>query len=221
MFSSIFTGGITLINFMICTLVALLLGFVLALVHMKTSKSKSNFITTLVMLPLIVSIIILFVNGDVGTGVAIAGAFSLVKFRSIPANSREILSIFIALAIGFSIGTGYVAFAAILAFICFIVLIILYLVKFGEGNNKDKTLKICIPEDLNFQDIFDDIFEKYLNKYELEKAKTINMGSMFELTYAVSLKDNSQEKELMDKIRIKNGNLKVMLLNSNVLDNDL
>ncbi len=221
MFNSIINNEITLINFMICVLTALILGFLVSIVHMKTSKSNSNFITTLVILPLIVSIIILLINGNLGTGIAIAGAFSLVRFRSIPANSREILSVFLAMSIGLAVGTGYIAFALIFTLICLITLVLLYKLNFGMDNNNDKTLKICIPEDLNYINAFDDIFNEYLEKYDLEKAKTINMGSMFELTYRVNIKDEQKEKELIDKIRVRNGNLKVLLVNSKVLDNEL
>lgn len=221
MFNSIINDGITLINFIICVLTALILGFLVSFVHMKTSKSNSNFITALVILPLIVSIIILLINGNLGTGIAIAGAFSLVRFRSIPANSREILSVFLAMTIGLAVGTGFIAFAVIFTVICILTLFILFKLNFGVDNNTDRILKICIPEDLNYIDAFDDIFDEYLKKCDLEKAKTINMGSMFELTYRVNLKDGVNEKELIDKVRVRNGNLKVLLVNSKVVDNEL
>ena len=125
------------------------------------------------------------------------------------------------MSIGLAVGTGYIAFALIFTLICLITLVLLYKLNFGMDNNNDKTLKICIPEDLNYINAFDDIFNEYLEKYDLEKAKTINMGSMFELTYRVNIKDEQKEKELIDKIRVRNGNLKVLLVNSKVLDNEL
>lgn len=211
MFNSILGSSITIATFSVCLLTALVMGFIVALVHMKTSKSNQNFATTLTILPMLVTTVILLVNGNLGTGVAVAGAFSLVRFRSIPGNSKEIMNVFFAMAIGLACGTGYIGYAAIFTIVVAIVSLILYFAKFGEDSTHEKRLTIVIPEDLDYTDAFDDIFKTYLKEVRLEKAKTINMGSMFELSYIVKLNSGVNEKELIDNIRVKNGNLKVML----------
>ena len=211
MFNSIIGTTVTPVTFIICLITSLFLGMVVAVLHMKTTKSNANFVSTLVILPALVTVVILLVNGNLGTSVAVLGAFSLVRFRSIPGNSREILNVFFAMAIGLAIGTGYIAFAFIFTFMTAFFSLMLYLLKFGENKNKEKILKVSIPEDLDYQNVFTDIFDKYLNSYSLEKTKTTNMGSLFELTYIVSLKDDVNEKEFIDKIRVKNGNLKIVL----------
>ena len=211
MFNSIIGGGLTPINFTICVLTAIILGFLVAFVHSKTEKSNKTYVESLVILPVLVTVVILLVNGNLGTSVAIAGAFSLIRFRSIPGNSKEIVNVFFAMVIGVAVGTGYLAFAAIFTIITCLLSFLLYKTKFGEERVKDRILKISIPEDLDYEEVFDDVFDKYLEKCNLRQAKTINMGSMFELTYLVTLRNNIKEKDLIDDIRVKNGNLKITL----------
>lgn len=211
MFNSIINSNLQVTSFSICIITSIILGFVVALLHMKTTKSNKNFITTLVILPVLVTVVILLVNGNLGTSVAVVGAFSLVRFRSIPGNSKEILDVFFAMAIGLAVGTGYIAFAVIFTLITSLISYILYKTNFGEDQTKDRILKIAIPEDLDYEEAFDDIFKKYLDSVSLRQPKTINMGSMFELTYIVNLKTDIKEKELIDSIRVRNGNLKVSL----------
>ncbi len=209
MFNSILSGNLTLINFAICILTSFVLGLIVALVHTKTNRTNKNFATTLVVLPSLVTIVILLVNGNLGTAVAVGGAFSLIRFRSIPGNSKEILSVFFAMAIGLAVGTGYIAYSIIFTMIASLSILVLNAIKFGEGKNQ--ILKICIPEDLDYTEVFEDIFKEYMESYELTGAKTINMGSMFELTYLINTKRNINEKEFIDKLRVKNGNLKIAL----------
>ncbi len=211
MFNSILSTNLTLINFAICILTSFVMGLIVALVHAKTNRTNKNFITTLVVLPALVTIVILLVNGNLGTAVAVGGAFSLVRFRSIPGNSKEILSVFFAMAIGLAIGTGYIAYSIIFTLIASFIILFLHFIKFGEKGEKTRILKISIPEDLDYTEVFNDIFDEYLNSVELTVAKTVNMGSMFELTYLIDLKNNINEKEFIDKIRVKNGNLKISL----------
>ncbi len=209
MFNSILGGNLTLINFLICIITSFLLGLIVALIHSKTNRTNKNFLSTLVVLPALVTIVILLINGNLGTAVAVGGAFSLVRFRSIPGTSKEILSVFFAMAIGLSVGTGYIAYAIIFTIFASLVILLLNAFKFGEDKNI--ILKIAIPENLDYTEVFNDIFEEYLDSYELTQSKTINMGSMFELTYLINTKKNINKKDFIDKIRVKNGNLKVSL----------
>lgn len=210
MFQSILTGDLTLTNFLACLGTAFVLGLVVALVHQRTAKASANFITTLAILPMLVAMAIMLVNGNLGAGVATVGVFSLVRFRSIAGNSRSILAVFFAMAIGLAAGTGYLGFAALFTVIVSLIIVVLNLINFGE-TRRDQKLTILVPEDIDYTTAFDKIFDKYLDKYTLEKSKTTNMGSLFELTYFVDLKKGINEKEFIDKIRVKNGNLKVAL----------
>jgi hypothetical protein len=211
MFNSILVSGLTITNFIVCISVSIVLGLIVAMVHMLTVRSNKNFIQTLCILPVLVTMVILLVNGNLGTGVAVAGAFSLVRFRSIPGNSREIMAVFFAMAIGLSVGTGYIAFGALFTVFVSLFLFIISKINFGELKNGEKKLVILIPEDLDYTNVFDNVFDNYLDRFSLIKSKTTNMGSLFELTYMVKLKSDINEKEFIDKIRVKNGNLKVLL----------
>ena len=187
---------------------------------MLCARTNKNFVITLTILPMLITLVILLVNGNLGTSVAIVGAFSLVRFRSLPGNSREIMFIFFDMAIGLAVGTGYVGYAAIFTIVVGLITLLLTKVNFGALESKDKILTIVIPEDLDYNDLFDDDFKEYLSHYQLIKAKTINMGSMFELTYEVTLKNKINEKEFIDKLRVKNGNLKICLSHP-MLEGDL
>lgn len=209
------TTGITLSSLLLCSLVSIVLGLIIGYTYMKTSKYSKNFITTLCLLPILVQIVMMMVNGDLGTSVAIVGAFSLIRFRSMPGTSKEIVSVFFAMAIGLATGTGYLIFAIIVTIIIEILIILLN--KYGFKNiSKTKILKIVVPEDLNYTNIFDDVFEKYNVEAILQKTKTTNLGSLFELTYDIKYNNDINEKEFLDLIRIKNGNLNISLM-----DNDL
>ena len=212
MFNSIIGTSITPITFMVCVITSIVLGFIVALMHKVTTKTSSNFISSLVILPMLVSVVILLVNGNLGTSVAIVGAFSLIRFRSIPGNSKEIINVFFTMAIGLAVGTGYIAFAVIFTLITCILSLLLYKCRFGYNNDNDRILKIHIPEDLEYNEVFKEIFNSYLKKYELIQVRTVNMGSVFELTYSISLNNDCNEKELIDKIRIRNANLKISLV---------
>ena len=157
--------------------------------------------------------VIMLVNGNIGAGVAVAGAFSLVRFRSVPGKAKEICIIFIAMAMGLAFGMGYVLYGVIFAVIAAIIMLLLSIFKLFDKNTKgkNKVLKIMIPEDLDYPTIFNDIFEKYLTKSELVKVKSKNMGSMFKLTYYITFKDLTQEKQFLDEIRCRNGNLEITI----------
>ncbi|MDD3452917.1 MAG: DUF4956 domain-containing protein [Bacilli bacterium] len=215
MFNNIIGSSLDIKSFVICIITSLILGFFVSILHMKTSRYSKNFVVTLTVLPTLVATVILMVNGNLGTSVAILGTFGLIRFRSVPGNSREIMNVFFAMAIGLAVGTGYIAFAILITLIITIFSYLLHVLNFGENKSDNKILKVVIPENLNYTNIFDDIFEKYLKDYKLEQVKTINMGSMFEITYLVSLKDINDEKDLLDKIRCRNGNLKILIMNNN------
>jgi uncharacterized membrane protein YhiD involved in acid resistance len=214
--------GITIPTMILCTIVSLFLGLIVAFIHMKTSsKYNKNFIVTLVLLPIIVQLVIMVVNGNIGAGVAVAGAFSLVRFRSIPGTSRDITSVFMAMAIGLVTGMGFLFYGIIFVIIVGIVNLILANTKFGESKEETRILKITIPESLDYEGIFKDIFEEHLIKSELDRIKTTNMGSLFELSYTVIPKNLTETKKFLDDIRIRNGNLQVSLSRDMTQKNEL
>ena len=213
MFSSIINTAqdATLANVLICTGVSIALGFLLACAYMLQGKGEytKNFILSLVLLPPLVQCVILMVNGNLGAGIAVAGAFSLVRFRSAPGSTKEICAIFFAMAVGLATGMGYVVFAALFSAIVAILFVVLSLLNFGECNTLKKTLKITIPEDINYTEVFDDLFDEYTSSHNLCRSKTTNLGSMFELTYIIELKRGISEKEFIDGLRTRNGNLPI------------
>lgn len=213
MLNSIFSNSqsIDLASLLIASLVSLFLGIIISLTHKYTSNYNKNFLITLSVLPLIVETVIMTVNGNLGTSVAVLGAFSLVRFRSIPGNSKEILSVFFSMAIGLICGVGYIYYACLITIIGCISLLLLNNIKIFDKNKYEKILRITIPENLDYTDVFNDIFKKYLNDYKLEQVKTTNMGSMFELNYRIKLNKEINEKEFIDELRVKNGNLKIII----------
>lgn len=209
-FSTVLNSGITPSAFAACTAVSLISGFLLSLSHMYKNTSSKSFAVTIAMLPVIVQIIIMLVNGNLGTGVAVAGAFSLVRFRSAPGSAREILSIFTAMAAGLATGVGYIGIAVIFVLIMCAANILYTSTRFGEQSRAERELKITVPEDFNYTDIFEDLFEKYTVSHKLKRVKTTNMGSLYQLTYTLRLKNPSEEKELIDSMRCRNGNLDIV-----------
>ena len=203
-------GGLSVQSAMICTIVSILLGLGIALIYMLQGGKSKNFSISVAILPLVIQVVIMMVNGNLGTGVAVVGAFSLVRFRSVPGNSKEICFVFFAMAIGLATGMGFVAFAVCMAVIIGVLLFVLSKTKFGEIEEKDKLLKVTIPENLDYTGIFDDLFEKFTSEVSLEKVKTVNLGSMYELNYKIVLKDNKMEKAFIDEIRCRNGNLTIV-----------
>jgi len=211
MFTSILneTATLSITDALICMTSSIILGLVVALTHTLTKKYTKNFITVLVLLPLLVQVVIMMVNGNLGTSVAILGAFSLIRFRSMPGTSRELLSIFEAMAIGLSIGMGHIIFAVVFTILISLTLLVLSKIKFGE-KPKTQNIKILIPEDLDYTNVFEDILDKYTKKHEILKVKTTNLGSMYEITYNIELKEIN-EKEFIDELRTRNGNLNITL----------
>lgn len=210
MFSSIIQTEMNAIAVLICIGIALLCGLVISLVYHRISQASQNFLLTLVMLPALVCVVIMLVNGNLGASVAVVGAFSLVRFRSIPGSSLDILGVFFVMAVGLATGMGYAAFALIMTLLLSFVMTVLHLCHFGISKSRVRELKIIIPEDLNYTDIFDDLFESYTREHRLIKTKTTNLGSLFELTYHIQMKDQTKEKEMMDALRTRNGNLTII-----------
>lgn len=204
------TSSLSVETSLLCTLVSVVLGLVLAVIFMTQGSYTKSYIITLALLPALVQTVILLVNGNLGTGIAVMGAFGLVRFRSMPGTSREISGIFFAMVVGLAAGMGYLTYAALITFIIGTVVILLNKSSFGEFKIHMKDLKITIPENLDYTDIFDDIFDGYTDKHILNRVKTTNMGSMYELQYNIQLKDGKSEKEFIDKLRCRNGNLTIV-----------
>lgn len=189
---------------------SIILGLAIALFYMYKSSYNKSYVVTLVLMPSIVMAVISLVNGNLGTGIAVMGAFSLVRFRSIPGTAKEISFIFFSMAVGLATGMNYIAFAFVFTLIVGFTSLVLYKVTFGEPKHRNKELKITIPENLDYTGLFDDLFKEYTSKYSLVRAKTTNMGSLYQLFYEITLIDEKSEKELIDKIRCRNGNLEIM-----------
>lgn len=209
-FLSVSMSDLSIAGYIICTAASLAYGFLIALIHMFRNRYSKNFIITLVILPAVVQAIIMLVNGNLGTGVAVMGAFGLVRFRSVPGNSREIASIFLAMAVGLATGMGYVGIAGIMVLCIGIAMLLMVEIAFGESGSKNKELKIMIPENLEYDGLFDDILKQFTSHYRLLRVRTVNMGSLFELQYQICLQKEQSEKKMIDEIRCRNGNLPVV-----------
>lgn len=213
LFDSDFATVISTGDFLLCLGCALLLGLLLAFGYMYRSRYTKSFVVTLAMLPAVVCVVIMMVNGNIGAGVAVAGAFSLVRFRSVPGTAKEISMIFLAMGSGLICGMGYLGFAILFTVIMCIISILYNHLDFGSKKNAAiyKTLNVTIPEDLDYTNVFEEVLSEYTNSCELIRVKTTNMGSLFRLTYNITLKDALKEKEMIDKLRCRNGNLEISI----------
>ena len=211
LFDTEFTAVVSLENFLSCVGISLVIGVLLALTYMYRSRYTKSFVITLATLPAVVCVVIMMVNGNVGTGVAVAGAFSLVRFRSVPGSAKEIVMLFLAMSAGLIAGMGYLAFSLLFAMLMCVVFLIYNRLDMGSKKNVEryKSIRITIPEDLDYTGIFDEIFAEYTKSHEIVQVKTTNMGSMYRLTYNIALKDPTKEKEMIDRIRERNGNLEI------------
>lgn len=201
------------LTFILYLFASFFFGYILSLVYMYQSQYSKSFVLTLMVLPTSVAVVIMLVNGNIGTGVAIAGAFSLVRFRSIAGNARDILMIFIAMTIGLLVGMGYLMYAVIFVGMTTGFILLLTYLKFGEKKNAKnyRILTITIPEELNYPSLFEDIFQEYTISTSLLQVKTTNMGSLYKLSYEILMKDNNQQKQMIDMLRTRNGNLEIAL----------
>ena len=211
LFDTDMTSVISLSDFLISIIAALVIGVILAASHMYQSRYTKSFLITLALLPTVVCVVIMMVNGNVGAGVAVGGVFSLVRFRSVPGTAKEITMLFLAMASGLITGMGYIGFAVVFTVImCAVSFVYNHLdLNTAKNNAKYKTINITIPEDLDYTEVFEPLLKEYAKSVELIRVKTTNMGSMFRLTYNLTLKDISKEKEMIDKIRCRNGNLEI------------
>lgn len=211
LFDSDLVTVISVTDFLLCLGFSLILGLLMAFAYMYRTRYTKSFVITLALLPAVVCVVIMLVNGNVGTGVAVAGAFSLVRFRSVPGTAKEICTLFLAMGAGLITGMGYLGFAVLFTLVMCIAFVLYNRLDFGTKKNSEvfKILTVCIPEDLDYTGIFDDIFAEFTVTHDLVRVKSTNMGSMFKLKYHVMLRDPDREKEMIDRIRIRNGNLEI------------
>lgn len=208
-FGTILSGELTVKAYLLCTAVSLLCGLIAAVCAAFKSSVSKSFIACLILLPPIVETVILMVNGNVGTGIAVAGAFSLVRFRSVPGKAREIAAIFLAMTAGLTCAAGYLGIALLFAVAVGLIMALISIVPMK--SDKELEMRITVPESLNFNDMFDDIFKKYTGDCKLIEVKTTNMGSLYRLKYKIMLKNGADKKAFIDELRVRNGNLEIAL----------
>lgn len=216
MFDNIFTSVLTSdtfsgSEFALVTAAAFLCGLIIAGSYMIKNRYSKSLVATLVLLPAIVELVIILVNGNLGAGVAVAGAFSLVRFRSAPGRGQEITGIFLAMAVGLAAGMGYIGIALIFSVVVSGVSLLMRSVQFGADNRGMRLLKISVPENLDYENRFDDTFHKYLKEYSYDDVRTTNMGSLYKITLSVVMKDNASSRDFLDELRTLNGNLDISL----------
>ena len=210
MLNSVIGYSVTLTSFLICVLTAVVLGILTARIFSRGKEHTGSFAIALAMLPSVVAMVIMLVNGNLGAGLAVAGTFALVRFRSAPGTAKEITAIFFTVAIGLACGMGYVGYAAVFFLLVSACALLLDQVHFGQPANRHRQLKITIPENLDYEGLFDDLFETYTFRHELTRVRTTNMGTLYELCYDIELRDPRKIKDFIDAIRCRNGNLNIV-----------
>lgn len=210
-FNPIYTSDFNFTSYLLCTLASVVLGLVIAAASGFKNKQSKSVTLSLILLPAIVQTVIMLVNGSVGTGIAVMGAFSLVRFRSVPGSAKEIVAIFLAMATGLATAMGYVLLAVVFVVIICIVMILSTLIGKGEKDDLCRELRITIPEDLSYAHCFDDLFLKYTQSTRLVTVKTTNMGSLYKLIYDIKLKNDDSTQAFIDDLRCRNGNLEISI----------
>ena len=216
-FSSLLTdvssaaSGVSALDFFVCCAASLALGSAVAAIYMFRHAYSKNFVVTLALLPVIVQMVIMLVNGNIGAGIAVMGVFNLVRFRSIPGSAKDIGSVFLAMAVGLATGMGFIGLAALFVAVVAVANVAYVLSPFGSAAPADKTLRISVPEDFDYEGAFDDVLGRFASEHELVSVETTNMGSLYQLEYRVRLAREGEQKRLLDEIRCRNGNLKVSL----------
>lgn len=207
---AVVTGeGFPVVPYLLCTLCSLILGGGIAAVYALRYPATKSFVAALALLPAIVQTVILLVNGNLGTGVAVMGAFSLIRFRSVPGSAREICCIFLSMAVGLATGTGYLALAVLFTLVLGLAGLLWSLIPFDRSRQEERTLKITIPEDLDYTGVFDDLMATYASRWELLQVRTAEMGSLYKLQYRIRLREPGSEKAFLDQLRCRNGNLEI------------
>ena len=213
MLDSIFAkGSLSIGNVLLVLGLAVVLGLIASLLYMKQNKNATrSFAFTLVILPLITGTVIMVVNGNLGAGIAVAGSFSLIRFRSAQGTGQEILAVFLSASLGLCLGAGYVGIACLLLLVYALTMILLQLVHFGTGLDNQRELRISIPEALDYDGLFDDLLATHFSSCELESVRTIEMGTVYQLIYRVVPGSKQPDKRFLDAVRMRNGNLPVSL----------
>ena len=210
LFSSIFTSSFTLGQFLIAVLASMVLGFVVSIYYMFRNTYSKSFVPSLILIPAIECVVIIMINGNMGAGIAVAGSFALIRFRSARGSAKDLTAIFMAMAIGIICGTGYIGIAVLFTLIVCAVGMFLSFVKYGECDVKLRYLKITVPENLNYDEAFEEVLDNYCSSYEIEKVKTLSLGSLFRVDYSIVMKDTSKIKAMIDDLRIRNNNLEIV-----------
>ena len=223
LFDAEFTVPISVTDFLTCVIAALVIGLIMALSYMFRSRYTKSFVITLATLPAVVCVVIMMVNNKIGTGVAVAGAFSLVRFRSLPGSAKDIVMLFFGMGAGLIVGMGYIGFAFLFTIVMCAAFVLYNCLDMGCKRNsaKYRNLRIMVPEDLDYTEIFEDLFKEYTNSCHMIQVKTTNMGSIFRITYNISLKDPKKEHEFIDRIRERNGNLEITISTQDTVESQL
>ncbi len=213
MFDSIYSSSVTVTQFFIMAGVTVVSGLLYSWLMSFRIRSTKRFFIVIGLLPFIVGAVITFVNGNIGAGVAIGGAFSLIRFRSAQGSADEIAAILIAMGSGIPFGMGYIGYGIVILVGLSVVYFLVSLLPVFDHKNmtEDKLLRITIPESLEYHDVFDDTFAHYLKEYESVGVKTTGMGSMYRLSFKIRMKDKKEEKAFIDELRTKNGNLEIAI----------
>ena len=207
---SIFTGSLTLGQFLLAIGSSMVLGLIVTLVFMYRNTYTKSFITALVLIPAIETVVIMLVNDNLGVGLSVAGSFALIRFRSVKGNAKELVAVFLAMTIGIICGTGFVTVAAIFTLLLSVVMLLMTITGFGKVSDNERYLKITIPESLNYDEVFEDVLNKYTVSHEIDAIKTLTLGSLFRVDYKITMKDPNQTKKMIDELRTRNGNLEIM-----------
>ncbi len=218
MFNSVLGSIMEPKSFIICILCAMVLGVLSSLLFTHFTRHSASLAISLAVLPSIVTLVIMMVNGNIGAGLAVAGSFALVRFRSLPGTAKEVSGVFLCVSIGLACGMGYIGVAILFFVMMAIFIVILEKCNFGYSRLAQRTLKITVPEDLDYDGLFDELLEKYTLRWELIRVRTTNMGTLYELSYEVLMKKEAQTREFIDALRCRNGNLSISL--SHAVDKD-
>lgn len=208
-FTSILANGLTMTTYLSCLFIAFACGAIVALAASFRSRVTKSYLISLILLPAIVATVIIMVNGSVGTGIAVAGAFSLVRFRSVPGKAKEIAGLFLTMSAGLACAAGYVSVALIFTVITSAIMLIVSVIPISGDHEME--LRITVPESLNYEEAFDDVLKQYTKHYRLAQVRTTNMGSLYRLDYRIVLKDSKQSREMIDELRCRNGNLEIRI----------